>query len=287
MTQIRLWIISLGLSFLSNLLVMFVPLPVGPCRCKLVGRRSRCGDIEFYSHPRFVCCMHLIWFGYLVAAVGVLYDFVLPATFSSGVLMKTLTWIWLLILLGTIASMGLDFGRVACGFIAAAVVIVALTFVLLRFLLGLPALGSHVGLLRSIPIEVSWGVPCMVSFMLGLTYAAVVTWQSINDRWILPCRGNFLEHVNFQHSDRAISKGAKNFVAVFPCLLRRYLNFGYGDIEVYVSGRAVPVDRIEGVFFASYHTQRIKQLFSTTDVTVDEAAEEEMLEEQGTDIVSA
>ena len=88
-----------------------------------------------------------------------------------------------------------------------------------------------------------------------------------------------MEHENFQERDRTIAKGAKTFIAVFPCLLRRYLMFGFGNIEVRSSTGTTLIDRIEGVFFARRHADVIKYRFGTTDISMDADAESEEAEE--------
>ena len=122
------------------------------------------------------------------------------------------------------------------------------------------------------------GVPMVVSLILGIIFVFVATWRRMNDCWSIKAHGNYLEHENFQEKDRTISKGAKTFVAVFPCLMRRYLFFGYGNIEVRSSTGTTLIDLIDGVFFARYHADIIKFRFGTTDVSL--SVEEEETEEE-------
>jgi hypothetical protein len=123
----------------------------------------------------------------------------------------------------------------------------------------------------------------VISFVLGILFVCVAAWRRLNDRWSLKPTGNYLEHENFQEKDRTISKGAKTFVAVYPCLLRRYLLFGFGDIEVRSSTGEKIIDRIEGVFFARHHAEVIKVRFGTTDTRSAEAEAEEMEDEVSED----
>ena len=127
---------------------------------------------------------------------------------------------------------------------------------------------------------VEWGVPFVVSFVLGAVYVFMASWRRLNDCWNLKPVGNYLEHENFQEKDRTISKGAKTFVAVFPCLIRRYLYFGFGDIEVRSSTGTTIVDKIEGVLFAKRHADMILSQFATTDVSQAALAEAEEMEEE-------
>jgi hypothetical protein len=134
--------------------------------------------------------------------------------------------------------------------------------------------------LRKIPVHVEWGVPFVVSVVLGINFVSVAAWRRMNDRWSLQAVGNYLDHENFQEKDRTISKGAKTFVAVFPCLIRRYLFFGYGDIEVRSSTGAALIDRIEGVLYAHQHAEVIKHKFGTTDISTEEEEESEAVADE-------
>lgn len=267
------------LQLIGTLLLIFLPVPCGPLRRHLVGKVTNNQSLEFYSHPKFVCVIHLIWVGWLLTAVGIYNG---CALVKGWWLIPSLpfSWAWLTALLLTVAVLGLCFGRVACGFLIASVTIFVLLITLIELKAKIPIVGGLLLGMSRIPIEVPWGVPATVSFVLGVIFSGVVTWQRLNDRWILPAFGNYIEHINFQDKDRSISRGAKNFVAVYNCLIRRYLFFGYGDIEVHSSVGGRLIDKIEGVFFAASHAEAIKRRLAT-DITME--ADEEVLEEEDAD----
>ena len=268
---------SLVVYFLGNLILVFLPLPLGLLRRKLVGRIDANGDLEFYSHPNFVCTCHLVWVGWLVSFAG-LYNQIAALRGWNVLPVNWLSWLWMLVLVFTLVVLGLKFGRVACGFLAAAATIAVLGIIIAELKVEVPLTVSFLYSLGCIPMQLDWGVPMLTSLVLGMIFASVATWQSVNDRWILPVRGNYIEHVNFQQRDRSISKGAKSFVAQFDCLVRRYLFFGYGDIQVRSALGNTIIDEIEGVFFATHHAERMKHHLSITDVAV--ATEDELEEEQ-------
>jgi hypothetical protein len=250
-------IASVFADFLGNFILVFVPLPIGFLRRKLAGRVTSSGDQEFYSHPNFVCTCHLVWVGWVVAAAGVYNQQALPRDWPQ-LPVQWMSWLWVVVVVLTMLVMGLKFGRVACGFLAAAATIAVLGITIAELKVQTPLTAAFLAVLGQIPMHLDWGVPMLTSLVLGLVFAAVATWQTVNDRWILPSRGHHIEHVIFQYRDRSISKGAKSFVAQFDCLVRRYLFFGYGDIEVRSSLGNTVVDRIEGVFFATQHAERMK-----------------------------
>lgn len=273
------------LDFLSNWGLILCPIPCGPMRKKIVGVMGKDRCLEFYSHPNFVCTAHLIWVGWILALAGA-YNEIAASRSWWSLPMAPLTWAWMVTLLVTITVLGLRFDRVACALLISAIVICGLLVILAEISAQIPLLNWISQNLAVLPVAVPWGVPAVVSLVLGLIFAGVVTWQRVNDRWLLPAIGNYIEHVNFQDKDRSISKGAKNFVAVYHCLVRRYLFFGYGDIEVRSSVGSRLIDRIEGVFFASEHAEAMKRRLSTMDVTVAQQ-EEDIIEEEEENVFDA
>ena len=93
------------------------------------------------------------------------------------------------------------------------------------------------------------------------------TWQQLNDQWEVAHQGNFLEHENFAAKDLTIQKGAKTFIHSWPCLVKRFLLFGYGEIEVRDSRGQTMIAEIKGVIGAYFVSNELKTRFETTDVS--------------------
>jgi hypothetical protein len=269
-------------NFIGSIGLMFVPLPFGILKRQMAGRIDKNGKLEFYSHPNFICSLHLIWVGWLMTLGEFYNDFAGPNGYAT-IDNRLLSWPWIFVLLLTIVVMGLQFGRVQIGFLVSAIAVVFLGLALTQVRWEIEIFAGLRRLLGKIPVIVQWGVPLVISFVLGFLFVCVAAWRRLNDRWSLQPTGNYLEHENFQEKDRTISKGAKTFVAVYPCLLRRYLLFGFGDIEVRSSTGEKIIDRIEGVFFARHHAEVIKVRFGTTDTRSATAEEEEMEDEAAAD----
>lgn len=266
--------------FFGSIGLMFFPLPFGIFRRQLAGKAIEGGTMEFYSHPNFVCTMHLIWVGWAVtlgSMINKIFEKAGDAEGSELIPGDVLSWLWLTVLVVTIIVMGLEFSRVAVFFLIAALLVAGLGLWLIQALADVPVFKDIAHIIELVPVSLEWGVPMVISFILGFMFVCVAAWRRMNDCWSLKAKGNYLEHENFQEKDRTISKGAKTFVAVFPCLLRRYLFFGYGDIEIRSSTGTTLIDRIDGVFFARHHADIVKFRFGTTDVSTD--AEEEESEE--------
>lgn len=270
-------------KFVGSIGLMFIPLPIGIFRRQLAGKHTPAGGLEFYSHPNLVCTMHLIWVGWLVTLGEAFNEIAAKNEWNAHIPDRWLIWPWLIVLIVTLIVMGLKFGRVQLGFLIAALAVSLLGLWLLQVLSARDIFGGILRTLRGVPVVVQWGVPMIVSFALGVCFVGVAAWRRMNDKWTLKPVGNYLEHENFQEKDRTISKGAKTFVAVYPCLLRHYLMFGFGDIEVRSSTGSKIIDRIEGVFFARQHAEVIKRQFATTDIEALAEAEEAQEDEEAAD----
>ena len=50
-------------TFIGSIGLMFFPVPITLFKRQLAGKMDKDGRMEFYSHPNFICTMHLIWIG--------------------------------------------------------------------------------------------------------------------------------------------------------------------------------------------------------------------------------
>jgi len=203
-------------------------------------------------------------------------DYRLSEQFTRGVI-----WFWLFVLCVTILVMGIQFGRVASGFLLATVMILVLSTYLLQQVSDVELLATIKKNLHGIELELGWGIPLVISSVLGITMLLNSIWQQLDDRWIVAHKGNFLEHENFQHKDRTIQKGAKTFIHSWPCLVKRFLLFGYGEIEVRDSRGQTMIAEIKGVIRAISVSNELKRRFETTDIRqFDEALQDAIYEEE-------
>jgi hypothetical protein len=273
-------------EFYRYIIVVFLPIPVRYLARKQLAFRDYKtddgkGQLEFYSQPNFVTTIHLIWVGWVVAAFG-LYNRIVHGSAIpefSQTIMDGLSWFWLTVLCITVLVLGIQFGRVASGFLLTTIVIVVMGMLLWEQVSDVEVVKLTAENAKKIDVTLGWGVPMVVSAVLGITMLLSSIWQQLDDRWIVAHQGNFLEHENFQLKDRTIQKGAKTFIHTWPCLLRRFLLFGYGEIEVRDSRGTTEVERIEGIFWAKGVSDLLKSKFQTTDVSVAMQVEEEEEEE--------
>jgi len=284
-----LWtmVVKVVKEFYRYIIVIFLPIPVSYIARKQLAFRDfhaedGTGQLEFFSQPNFVTTIHLIWVGWVVGVCGLYNRFVAGAEKIPEIpqpVMDGMSWFWLFVLCVTVLVMGIQFGRVASGFLLTTVVIIVMATLLWEQVGDVEIIKSTKMQAEKIDVTLGWGVPMVVSAILGLTMLLSSIWQQLDDRWIVAHQGNFLEHENFQQKDRTIQKGAKTFIHTWPCLLRRFLLFGYGEIEVRDSRGVTEVERIEGIFWAKTVSELLKSKFQTTDVSFAAQIEEE--EEMG------
>ena len=126
-------------TVIGRLGLFFVPVPIGIFGRQLAGKKSPEGHIEFYSHPNFICTMHLIWVGWIVT-IGTFYNHVGSQDGRTWPQIpgELLSWPWLFVLIVTLIVMGLEFGRVALGFLIAAILVTGLGLGLLQSMSNIP-----------------------------------------------------------------------------------------------------------------------------------------------------
>ena len=225
--------------------------------------------------------MHVIWIGWLVGA-GTLYNHLVddPEFHLSESVINGLEWAWIVAICLTVLMMGLDFGRVAFGFLIAVILVSVLSVLLYEQVGEVQLVNQAVESLKKIDVELGWGVPIIVSGVLGVSMMISSTWQQLNDQWEVAHQGNFLEHENFAAKDLTIQKGAKTFIHSWPCLVKRFLLFGYGEIEVRDSRGQTMIVEIKGVIGAYFVSNELKRRFETTDVSLSRDEQEEEEEEE-------
>jgi len=264
----------LASGFLASLLLVVWPYPFGPS-LRLLGyheSKEKTGTaVQFCSLGNFVCLAHLIFAGWMVGLFAATNAVVRQFRWA-GIPMEPVTWSWLLVLILTLAVLSFQVDRYVLFMLVSWLVIICLAFAVTELASHIPLTAFALHLLWSIPISIDWGIPILVSASLGVLYAGSATWSRMNNRWSVPhLHGNEIHHHNFERRDRSIYRPGRTFVADYPCLLRKYLFFGYGNIEVRSSaGREM--DHIGGVVFAEHYARKLvrDQLVHTNTRLTDE-----------------
>lgn len=262
-----------GLIFRS-LFLFFVPLPIGPFKRQLAGYIDKEGTLHFYEQPPFMLTGWLITFGWIVSLGFGFNELATNQGWSVSMPEAALTWPWVIVLLLTLFVLGGDFGRVKLGFLIFASAVILLLLGLLQVSTGRAIYQSLGKTLAALPDHIDWGVPFVVSTVLGVGFVLTAAWQRINDRWLLRIDSNLLEHRNWEEKDASYSKGAKSFVERFRCMVKKWLFFGWGDILINSHDGSRIYQRIGGVFFATKFARIIKERFRDTEVSEGEISDD-------------
>jgi hypothetical protein len=258
------------LPFLLNLIFVFLPLPIPGLRRRLSGFEHPDGTIEFFGRrDDTLCFAHLIWVGWCVA-IGGWYNQAIAGVVSGwpAIPERWLNAPWVLTLIVTLLVLALRFDRAACVFLAAKATIFLLTMLLIESRTETRMLSLIVDAVNRIPVSIDWGIPATLSGSLGLVLAIYVSWSQMNERWLIPRFGNTIENLSFEQQDRTIAREATEFRVHYPCLVRKHLLFGMGDIEIYSAVNHRLLERIPGVLFAERIATVIRNRLSVTDVAI-------------------
>ncbi len=185
---------------------------------------------------------------------------------------SVLAWIWIILLIATVATMGIDLPRNAAAFWL--VVIIAILFIgfWLRDVKQFNLFGNIYNFFVNLKPVYSAGVGLSVSILLTLPYMVMWVWSRLNDKWRFT--HNEFEHRAFGKVDWAAARGAKTVRTSYPDILEAVFCLA-GDLVICdVRARSV-IHRIPNVPFLPLKKRRIDRLLETTRVTSAATAEDD------------
>jgi len=262
-------------NFLGAVGLWVFPYPVFFFKRALAGRSEASGELEFYCHPRFAIVSHVIFVGWLVSL-----GFLLNSLSGFNIPEQLLAWPWILTIGFTMVAMGRDWEIISSILVGGAILLVLSAMVILELIGSWSVFKPIYEVTKQVPVGMEWGGPFLLSLFLGLLYVLMASYQRVDDVWRLPSHGNLLDHYRFERSDTSISKGGKTFRADWPCMLKKWFFFGYGDILILDAHSKRTLHCIKGVIFAHRHAEELKIRFATTDATL---VEEELANEAAID----
>ncbi|MAE66555.1 MAG: hypothetical protein CMJ18_19980 [Phycisphaeraceae bacterium] len=223
-------------------------------------------QLVFYSYPKLLFTWPLIVVGYLM------YPF---ADWQWG--NPIMAWIWIVLLIATIATMGLDLPRNAAAFWV--VVVVAILFIgfWLKDVKQFNVFGDIYNFFRRLAPGYSGGLGLSVSILLTIPYIVMWIWSRINDQWRFT--HNEFEHRAFGKVDWAAARGAKTVRTSYPDILEAIFCLA-GDLVIYDARARSVIRRIPNVPLLPLKKRRIDQLLEMTRVTTAAIAEEEESESE-------
>ena len=130
-------------------------------------------QVVFYTYPKLLFAWPLIVLGYLLFPIDAL-EWGHPGVMA---------WIWIILLIATVATMGVDLPRNAAAFWL--VVIIAILFIgfWLRDVKQFNVFGNVYNFFADLKPVYSAGLGLSVSILLTVPYVVMWIWSRLNDKW--------------------------------------------------------------------------------------------------------
>jgi hypothetical protein len=237
-------------------------------------KSSSIRDVVFYSYPKLLYCWPLIVLGPLL--------YVLSAGSPGDTRLELLGWIYILVAILVVVTMGLDFERNLAFFW---LIVFGLFFFLGRWLedaKGFSFFGNIYSFFNGLNVRYSPGMGMTISILLAFPYLIMLIWARLQNKWRIT--HNEFEHYAWGRADDSLARGAKRVRSTYPDVLE-LLMAGAGTLIVYSATGRTELRRINNVPMLPLLRRRIDRILestavtTTTDAIVDEETEAEVEEQ--------
>ncbi len=242
-------------------------------------KRAKSGSMSeavFFSYPKLLYCWPLIALGPLLNLLAV--------GSPSAARLEFLGWIYIMIAILVVITMGLDFERNLAFFW---LIVFGLFFFLGRWLedaKGFSFFGNIYSFFNGLDVRYSPGMGMTVSILLIFPYVIMLVWARLQNKWRIT--HNEFEHYAWGRADDSLARGAKRVRSTYPDVLELLLA-GAGTLIVYSATGRTELRRIANVPMLPLLRRRIDRILESTRVTttadavVDEEMEAEVEEQSG------
>ncbi len=233
-------------------------------------------ELVFFSYPKLLYCWPLMALGPL------LYPF--AGGDPEPTRLEVLGWIYLLVAVVVVVTMGLDFERNLAFFW---LIVFGLFFFLGRWLedaKGFSFFGNIYSFFNGLDVRYSKGLGMTVSILLAFPYVIMLVWARLQNKWRIT--HNEFEHYAWGRADDSLARGAKRVRSTYPDILELLLA-GAGTLIVYSATGRTELRRINNVPLLPLLRRRLDRVLEATAVTpaadaiVDEEMEAEAEEHSG------
>ena len=198
--------------------------------------------------------------------------------------LEALGWIYLLICVLVILTIGVDIERNVAMFW---MVVILLFFFLGRWLVdakGFTFFGDVYGFFDGLDVQYNRGLGLVVSILLAIPYGVVMLWARLQNKWRIT--HNEFEHYSWGRADDSLARGAKRVRSTYPDLLELLLA-GAGTLVVYSATGRSELRRIHNVPLLPMKRKKINKILERVAVSDTEdtlAAEETDAENEESDL---
>lgn len=228
----------------------------------LVVRRRKPDEVVLHSYPKLVFSWFLIGLGFLLFPLHK-WEWVDP---------EALAWIWGIVLVVTVLTIGVDVNRNAMFFWLAVVAAAWFLGLWLRDVKGVTLFGNLYRFFADLDPQYSRGLGLLVSLVLSIPFVLMLAWTRVNDKWRIT--RNEFEHYEFGKADDSLARGAKRVLSRYPDFFELVLALA-GEIVVYDATGSRELRRIPHVLLLPLQMKKINRILEKTAVEASIAEEEE------------
>lgn len=211
-------------------------------------------EVVFHTYPKLL----FIW---PIIAAGFLFWF--PAGWE-WVNNESLGWVYLLICVIVILTIGVDIERNHAVFWLAAIGMFFFLGLWLSEKTGFTFFGNVFNFFEDQEVAYNRGFGLSVSILLLIPYLTMLIWARMQHRWRIT--HNEFEHYAWGRADDSLARGAKRVRSTYPDLLELLLG-GSGTLIVYSATGRSELRRIPHVPMIFRVRKRINRLLEATAVT--------------------
>jgi len=232
-------------------------------------------EVVFHTYPKLL----FIW---PIIAAGFLFYY--PAGWS-WVNNESLGWVYLLLIVVVILTIGVDIERNHAVFWVAAFGTFFFLGLWLSEKTGFTFFGNIYNFFEDLEVSYNPGFGLSISILLLIPYLTMLVWARMQHRWRIT--HNEFEHYSWGRADDSLARGAKRVRSTYPDLLELLL-CGSGTLIVYSATGRTELRRIPHVPMIFWVRKRINKLLEATAVTqpdreAEAIAEAEEAEATGSD----
>ena len=226
--------------------------------------------VIFYAYPKLLFAWPLILLGY------VLWIFGSPTSTH----LEGLAWIWGIVLILTLITLGIDIGRNAMAFWLVSVVAIWILGLYLRDVQRITIFGDIYQYFANLDVQYDRNLGLVVSIWLTVPYLVMFLWSRLNDKWRFT--HNEFEHRAFGKVDWSAARAAKTVRTSYPDLLEAMFCLA-GDLIIYDPRGAKIIRQIPHVPLLPLVRRRINLILEYTAVTTAQIEDEEAADEASDD----
>ena len=232
-------------------------------------------EVVFHNYPKLLFIWPIILAGFLFYPLGG----------WSWVNLESLGWVYLLLCVVVILTIGVDIERNHAVFWVVAFAMFFFLGLWLSERTGFTFFGNIFNFFEDLEVRYSRGMGLSVSILLLIPYLTMLIWARMQHRWRIT--HNEFEHYAWGRADDSLARGAKRVRSTYPDLLELLL-CGSGTLIVYSATGRSELRRIPHVPLIFLVRKRINRLLEATAVTQPDAhdllaEEEEQAESDETD----